>query len=311
MSHLYWHRGLDHVRIYNSERHYNEYRYPSRRWARHWENLTCDQISEAMIEKFILKRSKVSSYTANKELRYLRATFNYGLKKRLIDNNPTDRLDFIPVEKRVKYIPPIEDIDCVIAQADMDAQDYLWVIRDTMARVSEVNRLTWDDVDFKARTVMLYTRKKRGGHLTPRSVPMTDRLFKRLLRRCQNRRIYLPWVFWHRYRSLKEGAWVEGPYTDRKRMMRTLCKQSGVRFFRFHALRHSEATVLDNGNVPLGAIQRLLGHENRTTTEFYLHSIGCTERDAVQLLEQVTGSVGQKSHTESHTEEKKRLRLMT
>ena len=52
-----------------------------------------------------------------------------------------------------------------------------------MGRVSEINRLTWDDVDLERRYVVLYTRKKRGGHLTPRKVPMTQRLYEVLSRR--------------------------------------------------------------------------------------------------------------------------------
>jgi integrase len=43
--------------------------------------------------------------------------------------------------------------------------------------------------------------------------------------------------------------------------------------FRFHALRHFGASLLDQSNVPIGSIQRILGHENRTTTEIYLHAI--------------------------------------
>ena len=31
-----------------------------------------------------------------------------------------------------------------------------------MGRVSEINRLTWDDVDLNGRTITLYTRKKQG-----------------------------------------------------------------------------------------------------------------------------------------------------
>ena len=32
-----------------------------------------------------------------------------------------------------------------------------------MSRVSEINRLTWDDINLEERYVILYTRKKKGG----------------------------------------------------------------------------------------------------------------------------------------------------
>ena len=40
-----------------------------------------------------------------------------------------------------------------------------------------------------------------------------------------------------------------------------------------------------NNNVPIGAVQRILGHDNRTTTETYLHTLGSAERDAIAILE--------------------------
>ena len=116
-----------------------------------------------MVERFLRERRKVSPLTANKEIRYLRATFNYGRKKNLIKANPAEGIDFFPVEKKFKYIPSDEDINKVIAVADPNTQDYLWSIRETMARVNEINRLRWSDVLFKERAVILYTRKKRAA----------------------------------------------------------------------------------------------------------------------------------------------------
>ena len=85
--------------------------------------------------------------------------------------------------------------------------------------------------------------------------------------------------------------------------MKTLCKRAGVRYFRYHALRHFGASVLDSANVNIGSIQLILGHENRTTTEIYLHSIGESEREAMRIYEELT----EKSHTESHIETEKGL----
>jgi len=66
----------------------------------------------------------------------------------------------------------------------------------------------------------------------------------------------------------------------------------------FHALRHSGASIMENSNVPVGAIQKLLGHENRSTTEIYLHTLGDSERQAMATYEQAR----KKSHTDSHTD---------
>ena len=83
-------------------------------------------------------------------------------------------------------------------------------------------------------------------------------------------------------------GFVEGPYQDRKKIMGTFCRKAGVRYFRFHALRHYGASVMERANVPIGSIQRILGHENRTTTEIYLHSIGNAEREAMEVFEKAS-----------------------
>jgi len=284
---------LDHVQAYNSAGHYRECKYMARRWVKMWGNIACGEITTSMIEQFLFERSKVSTITANNELRYLRAFFNFGIKKKEISSNPTQGIDFFPEEKRVKYIPPVQDIDKVIAIADRDTQDYLWVIRETLGRVSEINRLTWNDVDLDKRYVTLYTRKKKGGHLTPRKIWMTEKLYSVLSQRHQSRTNDHPWVFWHRYYSAKEGCWVEGPYKDRKKFMKSLCEKAGVRYFRFHALRHAGASLMDNINTPIGAIQKILGHENRKTTEIYLHSFDKTEKDAFREYEAARKSLTQ------------------
>lgn len=109
------------------------YVFKARKWVALWGQQNCNELSSSMLQKFIFHRRKVSAFTANKEI----------------------------MIKKTKYLPSLEVINKVINSADPDVQDYLITIQDTMGRMSEINRLTWDDVDFARRFVTLYTRKKK------------------------------------------------------------------------------------------------------------------------------------------------------
>ena len=290
-------RRLDHVKAYKSHKYYQDHVYLAKRWVKRWGQLKASAVTTDMVDDFVLERKIKSAFVANQEIRYLRATFNFAKKKKIVTTNPLDDIDFVPEERRIKYVPSSEDIDKVIAVADPDTQDYLWVIRDTFARVGEINKLIWDDVHLNDCYIVLYTRKKKGGDLTPRKVPMTENVKDILSRRYKHRDKNIPFVFWHRYWSSKKGDWEQGAFQDRKRIMGTLCKKAGVTYFRFHALRHAGASVMENSNISTGIIQKILGHESRRTTEIYLHNLGKSERQAMDVYE----SARKNSHTNSHT----------
>lgn len=73
-----------------------------------------------MVEKHVLLRAKVSNIVANKELRLLRAAFNYGIRKKIVAHNPTDGIGFLPITRKRRKAPPKEDILKVISVADPD-----------------------------------------------------------------------------------------------------------------------------------------------------------------------------------------------
>jgi len=278
-------RRLDHVKAYNSSSHYRDVGYHCKRWVKEWKEELCSEITTEMIEAFLKMRLSVSPHVANKELQYFRALFNFGIKKEFVEFNPTDGIDFFPVIKRKKYVPPKEDVFKVFSVADPEAQQYLWTILLTAGRVGEINSLTWDDVDFERRSITLWTRKRKGGHREPREIPMIQKLYDVLSLRWKSHDNGLPWVFWHTYWSRKVNDWVRGPYGERNRLMSTLCKNAEVKYFRYHALRHLTASILDDLGISIGVIQRILGHQNRRTTEIYLHSVGEAERQAMAKLE--------------------------
>lgn len=58
----------------------------------------------------------------------------------------------------------------------------------------------------------------------------------------------------------------------------------------------------DKARVPISCNQHLLGHENSSTTEICLHSIGEAEREAMTVFDR---KIEKNSHTQSHTEKEK------
>jgi len=166
--------------------------------------------------------------------------------------------------------------------------------------MTEINRLTWGDVFVEDRYIILFTRKKRGGHRTPRKIPMTQKLYEIMQRRFSTRNEATPYVFWHEYNS----SGKIGPYLDRKHMMRTLCRRAGVKYFRYHTLRHLGASLMAQSGVPIRTIQEILGHEKMSTTEIYLHNITGAEINAIETLEE------NYQHTESHTKGVNHLKLV-
>ncbi len=155
---------LDEVKQRLSHDHYMDTLYHARRWVKDWSGLTCSEITIELITRLRDERSKISNQTANKELRYLRSLFSWGLSKGYITDNPASKVDMLRVAKRPVYVPPAGDIDKVFREATTDQRDYLWCLRDTFARSREINNLTWDDIDFDNKTVILYTRKKKLRH---------------------------------------------------------------------------------------------------------------------------------------------------
>lgn len=298
-------KRLDYLQAYCTLSHYRDNRGMAKRWIREWDKLKCGEISTDMVQDFLIKRSKMSPNASNKDLVALRTLFNYGVQKKWCSNNPTDGIPFFPVEKKFKYVPPKEHVLKVISTANPKDQAYLWTFKETMGRMSEINRMTWDDVNLPEKYVVLYTRKKKDRGLTPRKVPMTEKLFEVLSDLNRNRRRNIPWVFWHKYWDKKKKKNVIGPYQSRSKIMKTLCTSAGVKYFRYHAFRHFGASTLDNANVNIGAIQRILGHESRSTTEIYLHSIGDAEREAMKIFEQVTKNPHTNPHTLSELETEK------
>lgn len=176
--------------------------------------------------------------------------------------DPFKKIKRFPEERNPRYVPSVEDMQKVLAVADGETHTFLLALLHTAARVGEMIRLRWSDLDLERRTVSLGTRKRAGGGLEHDIVPMTTILRDALTEHRKSARSV--------YVFCRENG---QPYTQRIHLMGRLCKRAGVREFGFHGIRHLSASMLDASGVELSTIQAILRHKSATTTAKYLHSL--------------------------------------
>ncbi len=237
-----------------------------KRWA------VKSEVTMIDVEDLLQVISKVSKHKANRYLAMIKALFRHGIKRKLVDYDPTIGIDKFGIKKEPKYIPLQEDVEKVLSLATEEYRFYLIAIIHTAGRMREINKLKWEDVNLNEDYLILRTRKAKNSDVAERKVPLT-RTLKAILEALPRRGEY---VFSH-----QDGT----RYDNRIRYIRSLCKKAGVKRFTFHNLRHFSASKLANLGVAITDIQEILGHTRPTTTDNYLQTIKGSVRNAIGKLD--------------------------
>lgn len=91
----------------------------------------------------------------------------------------------------------------------------------------------------------------------------------------------LEWVF-----TRTKGALPVARQHWGETVWRPAVKRAGLEGLRFHDLRHTHASWLISGSVPLTAVQRRLGHESiATTSDRYGHLLAAVDTDIMAVLD--------------------------
>ncbi|MDL2267675.1 tyrosine-type recombinase/integrase [Desulfovibrio sp. OttesenSCG-928-G15] len=224
--------------------------------------------------------------TANRCLVELKGLWNWAIRKNLYQSNPFRPIEPFPEDRFIRRVPTAEEMAKVRLAAKGDERDFIDTLYFTGARLSEICKLTWNDVNFEARTITLWTRKRRSGALEPRTMGMVERLEAILEARWKSPQRHDTFVFSDVVgRPLrKDHPWLLNLFTG-------LCERAGVERFTAHCIRHHVATRLkDSRKATAFQIKEFLGHMNLTTTEKYLHELD-VDRDVISLLDDDPESV--------------------
>lgn len=226
----------------------------------------------------LIKSDHKASWNACRNI--IRTFFNWCLQYKYIDENPIKGRDFkAAVAESPMRILTTEEIKALLEYFDRKDEGrvpyrsvFFRTLFYTGLRRSELVNLKWDNVDLDKRTIYINNPIKQGKR---RSIPVHHQLWQHLKRLPREhdlifaddkgKQLYAPGHYW--------------------RLLQKASDELGIRHIRVHDLRHTFGAHLAMKNVPLGIIQRLLGHSNINQTMTYIDFYPERFQESVDLLD--------------------------
>jgi integrase len=179
------------------------------------------------------------------------------------------------------------------------------------ARLGNVIGLTWQQIDWDARTITWKVKSKRPGG-RQHVLPLTPAMIAIIARERGNHTVY---VFTHKtqrawFGTPQRKAHLRGarePFTKDgwRRVWAKALEDAKITDFRFHDLRHTAATRKLRATGRLTGVQKMLGHQDIATTLRYARTALDDVREMMESEEATQSShiaALEKTETETGTE---------
>ena len=235
----------------------------------------------------------------------LRRALRHALRWDLVTRNAADLVDAPRLVRRETDHLSADEVRRLVAAAADDRLGALYVLAVTTGlRRGEALALLWRDVDLEAELVHVKASVKRitGRGMvrdepkTPssrRTVPLPPLTvdFLRRHRRVQREEQLAAGVGWSEdgyVFATPLGTCLDGSNTTQR--WHAFCASAGLGRRRFHALRHTAATLLLTEGVPLAVISKTLGHSGLAiTADIYAAVVPQLQRDAADAMQRALG----------------------
>ncbi len=215
-----------------------------------------------------------SANTVNRELDVLKAMLRAAVPTYL-DASPVAGIRRLrPQRREMRILTPKEEVRLLAVLPKADRALVICAL-DTLMRLSDVVNLTRDQDRGKYLVVV-------DPKVEPYKVPVSQRLRLALDALPKSGRYF----FGHRRQAKKARDFRSGI----KSMLKRACKRARIRYGRkkggltFHGLRHTAATRLVEGGVPIRVVQELGGWKSLRQLERYAHPTEATKVAAVELI---------------------------
>lgn len=255
-------------------------------------------ISAAFLQEILAKLQKTKTpKTVRNDFAAIRAVLTKAYKWGMIRENPCDRVDLPKVKKQEKVQSfTVDQAKSFLASIE----DPFWQAFYTLAiyggfRRGELLGLQWRDINFKKKTVKVERAVSRSERKTyvqdpktagsKRTIPLPDICFAKLKAVKPAGKVLEKdmWVF-----TLRDGNPLSTSTPDQRFRIDieryNEQHQDRLPKIRLHDLRHTTATLLIGAGVDPATVAHILGHEDMSTTNIYVHTSDENMRRAADTL---------------------------
>lgn len=257
-----------------------------------------NSVSRSTLRFFIswLNQNNLSNRTISRKISTMREFFKFCFRNDHIQKNPTEKLIYpkfsikLPNFFTIKEMFDLIDLPDLSTKYGIRNKAILEVLYSTGMRISEITNVVFADLDLDSLQIKVFGKGNKD-----RIVPLGRMAIKAVSNYLKIRKEFIieenVFIFVSRFgtqfspNSLREVLNI---------YIKKIAKTDG---YSVHSIRHSFATHMLERGAHLSTIQKILGHENLTTTEIYTqlsliyvrksydkyHPINTSQRDQMKL----------------------------
>lgn len=229
-----------------------------------------------LMDYFRHRSKKVSAYVVRREQVYFQSICKWAIKRNFLKENIMQDIKKTRLpEKQPLFFSEMEFQVLLNTTASKDLRDLFIVAIHTGLRQMELLTLTWNQINFKDKIVLLDNQQHITKSKKVASVPLNLTALQVLTERELNRESN--YVFTYMGKPIKQH-FISHKFKKIIRSARLNEK------YCFHTLRHSFASWLCQRNVPIQQVQQLLRHSDLKTSLIYAHLRNDNLSASVNLL---------------------------
>lgn len=215
-------------------------------------------------------KKNLSDTTVNRDLEALRHMLFWAVDEGILLANPLSRVLMVRERRKPRLMLTVTEEDKLLAAAAPHLRSIIIAALDSGMRRGEILSERWEHVDFTRRILYVTHSKTAGGEA--REIPLTER--------------FLADLEAHRQSEGNVFTFDEQPISRIKTAWKGALRRAGLRYVRFHDLRHAFNTRLLEAGVQQEIRKTLMGHSSgEEVNSIYTHVELPVKREAIQKLE--------------------------